>query len=51
MSYDKNTWVTGDVITAEKMNHIEEGLKNLSDLVEEMKNEIVNYEDGNEVAY
>lgn len=26
MSYDKNTWQTGDVITAEKLNHMEDGI-------------------------
>ena len=27
MAYVKNTWVNGDVITAEKMNHIEDGIE------------------------
>lgn len=26
-SYEKQTWTTGDVITAEKLNHIEEGIE------------------------
>lgn len=26
MSYDKNTWQTGDVITANKLNHMEDGI-------------------------
>lgn len=26
MAYEKNTWVTGDVITAEKLNHAEDGI-------------------------
>ena len=26
MSYTKQTWATGDVVTAEKMNHIEDGI-------------------------
>ena len=26
MSYTKQTWVTGDTITAEKLNHIEDGV-------------------------
>ena len=26
MSYDKQTWQTGDVITANKLNHIEDGI-------------------------
>lgn len=28
MSYDKQTWVDGDLITAEKLNHIEDGIAN-----------------------
>ena len=28
MSYDKTTWQTGDVITANKLNHIEDGIAN-----------------------
>ena len=27
MSYTKNTWQTGDIITAAKLNHIEDGVK------------------------
>ena len=30
MSYDKNTWAKGDVITANKLNHIEDGIANAS---------------------
>lgn len=30
MSYEKQTWASGDVITATKMNHIEDGIKNNS---------------------
>lgn len=26
MSYEKQTWQTGDIITAEKLNHMEEGI-------------------------
>ena len=26
MSYEKQTWQTGDVVTAEKLNHIEDGI-------------------------
>lgn len=26
MSYEKQTWATGDVITAEKLNHMEDGI-------------------------
>lgn len=28
MSYTKQTWATGDVITANKMNHMEDGIAN-----------------------
>ena len=30
MSYNKTTWSNGDIITAEKMNNIENGIKNIS---------------------
>lgn len=30
MSYDKNTWQTGDVITASKLNNIESGVKGVN---------------------
>ena len=26
MAYEKNTWVNGDTITAEKLNHMEDGI-------------------------
>lgn len=28
MSYTKQTWATGDIITASKLNHIEDGIEN-----------------------
>ena len=28
MSYSKQTWVTGDIVTAEKLNHMEDGIAN-----------------------
>ena len=28
MSYEKQTWVTGDIVSAEKLNHMEEGIQN-----------------------
>lgn len=31
MAYVEQTWVTGDTITAEKLNHIEDGLEAVSD--------------------
>ena len=33
MSYNKTTWQTGDVITAEKLNNIEEGIENNRSLI------------------
>lgn len=30
MSYEKTTWATGDVITAEKLNNIEDGVEDAS---------------------
>lgn len=39
MSYVKNTWVTGDVITAEKMNNIENGIEAISEQMEELPND------------
>ena len=30
MSYTKQTWETGDTITAEKLNHIEDGIDDAS---------------------
>lgn len=28
MAYEKQTWATGDTITAEKLNHMEDGISN-----------------------
>ena len=28
MAYTKNTWKTGDIVTSEKLNHIEDGIAN-----------------------
>ena len=33
MSYEKQTWTTGDTITAEKLNHMEDGIENNGTLV------------------
>lgn len=33
MSYQKTAWQNGDVITAEKLNNIEEGIKNSGSLI------------------
>lgn len=47
MSYTKQTWQTGDTITAEKLNHIEDGVDNvnrhLNDLDSDMYGENINY--------
>ena len=32
MAYQKNIWQTGDIITAEKLNNIEEGIDNVTEL-------------------
>lgn len=40
MSYTRNTWVTGDVITAEKMNNIESGIETLFNSLGETESEI-----------
>lgn len=39
MAYEKRTWVTGDIITATKLNHIETGIDNAHDLIENIQNE------------
>lgn len=31
MAYEKTTWTSGDVITAEKLNNMEDGIENASD--------------------
>lgn len=33
MNYEKQTWTTGEVITAEKLNHMEDGIKSSDDRV------------------
>ena len=34
MSYEKQTWVTGETITAEKLNHMEDGIMESGGVVE-----------------
>lgn len=34
MNYEKQTWQTGDIITAEKLNHIEDGIVNKTGKIE-----------------
>ena len=29
MAYSKQTWVNGDIITADKLNHMEDGIENI----------------------
>lgn len=31
MAYEKQTWITGEIITQEKLNHMEDGIENASD--------------------
>lgn len=38
MSYEKQTWNTGDVVTSTKLNHIEEGIANASGSATSSKN-------------
>lgn len=33
MSYEKQNWVTGEVITANKLNHMEDGIANAGTLI------------------
>ena len=33
MAYTKNTWNTGDVVTSEKLNHIEDGVKDAYEMM------------------
>ena len=42
MSYVKTEWQTGDLITADKINKIEDGIEVLSEGYEELKGDIVN---------
>ena len=32
MAYTKQTWANGDTITADKLNHIEDGIEDASDV-------------------
>ena len=40
MSYTKHTWVTGETITAEKLNNIEDGVDDLSRQLSDLETEI-----------
>lgn len=46
MSYEKQTWATGDVITAEKLNHMEDGIAG-----DEANKFIVNITDNGDSTY
>lgn len=57
MAYDKQTWANGDVITAAKLNHMEDGIEDGNDTDVEIyvdgtalviNTSLVN---GNEVSY
>ena len=37
MSYTKTEWKTGDIITAERMNKLEEGVSRLSEEIRDLK--------------
>lgn len=37
MSYSANTWNTGDIITAEKLNALEQAVSSLSTIVEALQ--------------
>ena len=41
MSYEKNTWTNGDVITSAKLNHIEDGIAESSILIVGEENNIL----------
>lgn len=43
MSYTKQTWNTGDVITAQKLNHMEDGIANCGLFVVTITNDDGNY--------
>ena len=45
MAYEKQTWVTGEVITKEKLNHMEDGIANSGEaiIVEQNEEMALNY--------
>lgn len=47
MSYVKTEWQTGDLITADKINKIEDGIEVLSECYEELKGDLGELESGN----
>ena len=38
LSYNKNIWKNGDLITKEKLNHMEDGIYDAHDEIERLKN-------------
>lgn len=55
MAYTEQTWVDGEIITAEKLNHMERGISNGSpvEIYVEGTTLVINTEitDANEVSY
>ena len=37
MAYTKNIWTSGDIVTSEKLNHIEDGINNIQEAVSMME--------------
>ena len=44
MSYSKTTWVTGDIVTADKMNNIESGIQSVESKVDNIPSSSMNYD-------
>ena len=55
MSYEKQTWANGNVITAEKLNHMEDGIYNANELIAVnafyLENDGQRHIDGIDVSY
>lgn len=43
MGYTKNTWVNGDIITADKMNHMESGIYEVAEQADELETQMGNH--------
>lgn len=41
MSYTKHNWVNGEVITAEKLNHIEDGIANKTNVIHIKQDDLI----------
>ena len=46
MSYEKQTWANGDVITAEKLNHVEDGVQNNDPFIINVSGSLINQPGG-----